>query len=182
MSECSPDDDAAILIGLGANLPSRHGSPLDTLGVALRLIEGAGIEVLAKSRWFESAPVPESDQPWFVNGVIRVETDLSPDDLLHLLHRVEARLGRVRSTPNAARCVDLDLLAYGRRLGDRWPILPHPRLAERGFVLLPLCDIVADWHHPVTGRNLASLVAALDPAQMTRPITQEPVDRVARQS
>ena len=124
-----------ILIGLGANLPSpEHGPPVATLEAAVAALAARGLAIRARSRWWESAPVPISDQPWYVNGVVEVETALAPEALLALLHEVEAEFGRHRSVPNAPRVLDLDLLAYGRlvRPGLRrpccltpgWPIAP----------------------------------------------------------
>jgi len=166
--------DAPILIGLGANLPSAAGPPQDTLEAALRHLAAAEIITLKRSRWFVSPPVPASDQPWFVNGVAAVATPLDPADVLAVLHRVEATFGRVRSVPNAARPLDLDLLAYGDRVEDpppgTGPILPHPRLTERAFVLLPLADVAPAWYHPATGRPLSELIRALGDAEATRPL------------
>jgi 2-amino-4-hydroxy-6-hydroxymethyldihydropteridine diphosphokinase len=156
-----------ILIGLGANLESpRHGPPAATLEAALVALADAGMKIAARSRWWRSAPVPVSDQPWFVNGVARVETTLDPVRLLALLHEVEADFGRVRSVPNAPRVLDLDLLDHdGLVRGDGRLVLPHPRMHERAFVLLPLGDIAPDWRHPVSGLSLADLIAALPPGQ-----------------
>jgi len=181
-SEFSPDDSDAILIGLGANLPSRYGDPVATLKVALGLVQGAGVTVVGRSRVYESAPVPAAAQPWFVNGVARLESSLTAGDLLHLLHRVEARLGRVRAATNAPRCVDLDLLSYRGRVNKLWPILPHPRLAERAFVLLPLSDVAPGWRHPETGRTPAEMLNSVDPAQITRLLEPAKPDPDARQS
>jgi len=99
-----------ILIGLGANLPSAAGAPRATLEAALAALARDGVRLAARSRWYRSAPLPRSSQPDFVNGVAAVETRLAPRDLLALLHRIEARLGRARGEPNAARTIDLDLL------------------------------------------------------------------------
>jgi 2-amino-4-hydroxy-6-hydroxymethyldihydropteridine diphosphokinase len=181
--------DPPILIGLGANLPSEAGPPVATLEAALGRLASAGIITLKRSRWFMSPPVPPSDQPWFVNGVAAVATALDPAGLLAALHRVEAAFGRVRSVPNAARTLDLDLLAYGDRvesppteaapdlasdlapdLTRPRPVLPHPRLADRAFVLLPLADVAPAWYHPATGRPLAELIRALGDTAGTRPL------------
>lgn len=159
-----------ILIGLGANLPSRYGSAIATLGAALAALEAAGIVVTGLSRWYGSAPVPASAQPWFVNGVAAVATTLGPGDLLRALHAVEAELGRVRTVPNAARSVDLDLLDYDGRVLGGWPVLPHPRLHERGFVLRPLIDVAPHWRHPISGATAATLLAAIPSEQIVRPI------------
>ena len=102
-----------ILIGLGANLPSpEHGPPQATLAAALEALAARGVETLRRSPWYESAPVPPSGQPWYVNAVAEVESALSPQVLLAALLDVEAGFGRVRSVRNASRTVDLDLLDY----------------------------------------------------------------------
>jgi 2-amino-4-hydroxy-6-hydroxymethyldihydropteridine diphosphokinase len=162
-----------ILIALGANLPSpRFGPPRATLEAALAAIEAAGVRVLKRSSWWESEPVPASDQPWYVNGVALVATRLEPVPLLALLHRIEAEFGRTRGARNEARLLDLDLLAYGdRRLaGPEPPQLPHPRLADRAFVLLPLAEVAPDWRHPVSGEPVRQLIARLAPGQKIRRI------------
>ena len=162
-----------ILIGLGANLPSlRHGPPRAALEAALLALADAGVGVIARSRWYESAPVPPSDQPWFVNGVVRVETASDPAELLDLLLAIERGLGRERRTANAPRVMDLDLLAYGEVISDgaEGPVLPHPRLHERAFVLLPLREIAPDWRHPALGRGVGELIEALGGDQEIRPL------------
>jgi 2-amino-4-hydroxy-6-hydroxymethyldihydropteridine diphosphokinase len=114
--------------------------------------------------------VPISDQPWYVNAVVEAATALAPEALLALLHEVEREFGRVRREVNAARILDLDLLAYGDlvRDGPGPPVLPHPRLAERAFVLLPLADLRPDWRHPATGESIRALIARLPADQVTR--------------
>lgn len=174
-AECKGDMTAPILIGLGANLPSRrHGPPVATLEAALLALAERGLEIVARSDWWESAPVPASDQPWYVNGVVEVTTNLEPEGLLALLHSVEASFGRVRTAPNAPRILDLDLLAYGEilRVGPDPPLLPHPRLAERGFVLRPLAQIRPGWRHPATGLTVDELIALLPAGQLIRPFPQ----------
>jgi 2-amino-4-hydroxy-6-hydroxymethyldihydropteridine diphosphokinase len=164
--------EGPILVGLGANLPSpSHGPPSATLAAALGALAARGLEILTRSRWWESAPVPLSDQPWYVNGVIEVGTTLPPELLLDLMHRLEADFGRLRSVPNTPRILDLDLLAYGTlvRPGPDAPLLPHPRMAERAFVLFPLAEIHPHWRHPSTGRTLGELIAGLPAGQIVRP-------------
>ncbi|MCB2101133.1 MAG: 2-amino-4-hydroxy-6-hydroxymethyldihydropteridine diphosphokinase [Rhodobacterales bacterium] len=160
---------APILVAVGANLPHpRHGPPLATCRAALAALEGAGVALVARSRWYRTAPVPVSDQPWYVNGVAAVETALDPRALLALLHAVEADFGRVRAERNAPRILDLDLLAHGDTvLPGPDLILPHPRLHERAFVLLPLADVAPRWRHPVLGRTVAEMIAALPEGQET---------------
>jgi 2-amino-4-hydroxy-6-hydroxymethyldihydropteridine diphosphokinase len=161
-----------ILIAIGSNLPSREfGPPQATCEAALAELAWHGLRIVRRSRWFESAPVPVSDQPWFVNGVAVVETSLSPTDLLALLHETERRFGRERRAVNAARILDLDLIAYGDIVQtEAPPLLPHPRLHERAFVLLPLADVAPDWRHPVDGRTLSAMIRALPAEQSIRPL------------
>lgn len=161
-----------IFIGIGANLASpRFGSPRNACEAALKEVEKQGITLLRRSRWYRSEPVPVSDQPWYINAVAALETDLAPAELLARLHEIEAEFGRVRKVRNEARIIDLDLLAYGTRVsGDgEVPILPHPRLSERAFVVLPLVEIAPDWRHPVSGLSGPELVAALPAGQVTEP-------------
>lgn len=153
-----------ILIAIGANLAwPPVGGPLAVCIAAVRALERADVRIARRSSWYRSAPVPASDQPDFVNGVIAVETALAPADLLGLMHDIEARFGRERSVANAARTLDLDLIAYDNlvRTGPEPPILPHPRLADRAFVLRPLAEIAPDWRHPVLGATAEALEAAL---------------------
>ena len=154
-----------ILIGLGANLPSVAGAPPATLAAALAALAEAEVRLVRRSPWYRSAPVPAGDQPWYVNGVVLVATPLSPAELLAVLHRVEASFGRIRRTRNEPRPLDLDLLDYDGRFRQEPPVLPHPRLHERAFVLLPLRDVAPDWRHPASGAGLAELIAALPPGQ-----------------
>ena len=162
-----------ILIGLGANLPSRLGTAAETLTAALQALEGEGIRIAARSPWYESAPIPASDQPWFVNGVAALATGLPAPELLRRLHAIEREFERIRSVPNAARTIDLDLLDYDGQVHVGWPVLPHPRLHERAFVLRPLLDIAPDWRHPLTGEPAGTLLAAGGPGQIVRPFDSE---------
>jgi len=161
-----------ILVGVGSNLNSeRFGPPAKTCAAAFAELERRNGAIVRRSRWFESAPVPVSDQPWFVNGVAAIETKLAPDALLALLHEIEADFGRTRRVRNEARVLDLDLLAYNDLVsGPPGPVLPHPRLEARAFVLLPLADIAPDWVHPASGRSVGELIAALPAGQIARPL------------
>lgn len=156
-------DPDLILIGLGANLPSVVGSPRQTLEAALERLAAEGVRITRRSRFWRTRPVPISDQPWFVNAVAAVETKLSAAALLDLLHRIEESFGRRRTVVNAARVLDLDLLAYGTMVLDAppRPLVPHPRLGGRAFVLLPIKDIAPSWSHPVSGETVEKMIAAL---------------------
>ncbi len=155
-----------IVIAVGANLSAAgFASPIETCRAAIaRLDAEPAIAVRAASRWYESEPVPPSGQPWYVNGAVLVSSDLDPSELLARLHDIEAMFGRVRLVRNEARPLDLDLIDYDGVVRDGrtgGPILPHPRVRDRAFVLLPLAEIVPGWRHPVSGESVTALIAAL---------------------
>lgn len=160
-----------IIIAYGANLPSHAGAPRETFAAAKNALIARGIEILAQSSLWETAPVgTDESQPWYTNAVLSVATDLPPLDLLKAMGAVEAQFGRIRTVKNAARPIDLDLIDYDGRIIADAPdlILPHPRMHERAFVLKPLEEIVEKWIHPVSGLELAHLVAQLPPEQSFR--------------
>jgi len=166
-----------ILIGFGANLPSASGAPSRTFLDALHWLETEeNMKVTLCSRLWKTAPVgTEENQPWYINAVFAVKTDLRPDQLLDVLLRTERHFRRVRTTRNAARPIDLDLLDYNRHIireGDTLT-LPHPRMTERAFVLLPLQDICPDWVHPATGQKLSDLIHLLPEDQIAYPVSME---------
>jgi 2-amino-4-hydroxy-6-hydroxymethyldihydropteridine diphosphokinase len=150
-----------ILIALGANLPSPAGAPAATLRAALARLEQRGVKILSVSSFYETPAWPDPAQPVFVNAVAAVTTVLQPVELLMLLHGVETDFGRLRSALNAPRTLDLDLLDYDALVMTDGVVLPHPRLAERSFVLAPLAEIAPDWRHPVMGQGAAELLAVL---------------------
>lgn len=145
-----------------------YSSPRETLVAALLELGRRKVDVVRHSSWYRTAPVPVSDQPWYVNIVAEVATELPADALLQTLHAIEDVFGRVRTVPNAPRLIDLDLLDYRGEIAPPAPgkaTLPHPRMADRAFVLRPLADLAPDWHHPVTGASIESLLAALPAEQ-----------------
>jgi len=154
-----------ILIGLGANLPSSAGWPSDTLIAAVEEIRRLGIAPLACSAMYLTPAWPDPRDPPYVNAVASVATDLSPGALMRRLAEIETRFGRVRGERNAPRTLDLDLLDYYGMDQPGPPKLPHPRMEERAFVLVPLADIAPDWRHPVSKKSVQELLAALPPSE-----------------
>jgi 2-amino-4-hydroxy-6-hydroxymethyldihydropteridine diphosphokinase len=155
----------SAFIGLGANLPhERFGAPRETLEAALAELGRRGVRTVRLSPWYRTAPVPASDQPWYVNAVAEVASALQANALLAELHAVEAAFGRARTIPNAARPIDLDLLDFHGEIAFGGPgraTLPHPRMTDRAFVLLPLADLAPEWRHPVSGLSVRALIEAL---------------------
>lgn len=156
-----------ILIALGANLPSQIGPPAATLRAVLQEFPNKGIGIRAIAAFYQSRAWPNPNDPPFVNSVVRVETDLDPAHLLAIVKEMEIAFGRIPEPRNAPRPLDLDILDYDGRIEDGPPTLPHPRLHERGFVLVPLRDVAPDWRHPVLGRNVKALISALPPEART---------------
>jgi 2-amino-4-hydroxy-6-hydroxymethyldihydropteridine diphosphokinase len=155
-----------IFIGLGANQPGTLGQPRETIASALDVLAREAGDIVARSDFYRSAPVPASDQPWFINVVASIKTSLSPEELLALLHRIETQFGRERRVRNEARVLDLDLIAYHERIESKAGlILPHPGMHERAFVLLPLTEIAPGWIHPRLGLNVTQLIERLPPGQ-----------------
>ena len=159
-----------ILIALGANLPSPAGPPAATLRAALARLEQQGVKIQSVSSFYETPAWPDPGQPAYINAVAAVETTLQPVELLALLHGVETDFGRLRSAPNASRTLDLDLLDHGGKVMTGGVTLPHPRMTERSFVLVPLAEIAPGWRHPVTGVGVADLLARLPDRAGPRPI------------
>jgi 2-amino-4-hydroxy-6-hydroxymethyldihydropteridine diphosphokinase len=162
-----------ILVAIGANLPGPGGAaPLDTCRAAAAALAALpGLYLAGLSRWYRTAPVPPSGQPDYVNGVARLEGAVpDPAELLARLHAIEARHGRARGAPNAARSLDLDLIDIDGLCRDAPdPVLPHPRAHLRAFVLTPLADVAPHWRHPRLGAEVGALLAAL-PDQGVRPL------------
>ncbi|MFT6559404.1 2-amino-4-hydroxy-6-hydroxymethyldihydropteridine diphosphokinase [Sneathiella sp.] len=160
-----------IFIGMGANLMHPvYGEPVNSLKAAIRTLEQPDLMVIKRSSWYKTAPVPVSDQPWFVNNVIEVETSLPMEGLLSRLHEVEKEFGRVREVKWEARVLDLDLLAYDNQITlnqdqTKGSVVPHPFMQERAFVLAPLAEIAPDWVHPTLQQSAAELLARLSPVQ-----------------
>ena len=173
------------LISLGSNQLSFWGSPLATLREAIARLGVISVSPPLVSRFYKNPAFPKGNGPDYINAAVQITTELTPGDLLAALHEIEADAGRERVVRWGQRTLDLDLLTFGQavlpneqtyltwrdlplaRQTQEAPqelILPHPRLQDRAFVLVPLCDIAPDWRHPVFGRTAQSLCDALPAA------------------
>ena len=157
-----------ILISLGANLASSVGEPAETLRAALTELGKRDVKVAGTSFFYRTPAWPDPSDPPFTNAVARIETAMEPATLLETLHAVEVLFGRVRSVRNAPRTLDLDILDYDGRVGEGPPILPHPGITDRAFVLVPLGDVAPGWFHPVTGQSILQLLARVDYSSVAR--------------
>jgi 2-amino-4-hydroxy-6-hydroxymethyldihydropteridine diphosphokinase len=164
-----------VYVAMGSNLGDRDAH----LAAGLAALRGTeGIEVVAVSPLYETDPVGPPPQGLYLNGAIQLSTRLDPDALLDRLLEIEAAEGRTRGVDrNAARTLDLDLLLYGdRKLAGPDLEIPHPRLAERPFVLEPLCDLAAEFIHPVLGETIEALALRVrDPAAVRRRAPSTPL-------
>lgn len=141
------------------------------LEAALAAFAPEGLGITRRSAWWTSAAWPDPTAPAYLNGVVLVETTLDPAETLAALHRIEAGFDRARGERNAPRTLDLDLVAYGRRVIVDELLLPHPRAHERLFVMGPLAEIAPDWRHPVSGETAARLAAVADVGRDARSCT-----------
>lgn len=184
--------DRNVLLGIGGNQPNSGRTTREILEIALRLIAKSGFCVNKISHFYNTPAYPAGSGPDYLNAAVSAGWQGSADEALAALHSIEAELARTRDSRWASRTVDIDLLAFGDRiLPDKaaqaqWMalplerqmtetpqhlILPHPRMQDRAFVLVPLAEIAPDWCHPITGKSVLDMRDALpasDLAQIRR--------------
>lgn len=172
----------SMLIALGGNLTSSVGTPRETLTAALKFMQTSGAVIRAISPFYHTPAFPAGAGPDYVNGAVRIEVPWTPAQALAVLHRIEAKFGRERTQRWGQRTLDLDLLAVDdivlpdRNTHKIWRdlpleaqigrtpdqlILPHPRLQDRAFVLVPLADVAPDWVHPLLKMPVRAMLDAL---------------------
>lgn len=177
MEKC--DQNIEVLLAFGGNLPSAVGAPDATIGAAVQALASEGVELIQFSAFYHSPAVTLDENthaPAYTNAAGIFSTKLTPDELLEVTQGIERKFGRAAGARWSARTLDIDLLAYGgavlpnrgiwRELEARddpaailpEPVVPHPRLHMRGFVLKPLADIAPDWRHPVLGSTAVAML------------------------
>ena len=166
-----------VYLSLGGNMGNRAAN----LAQAIEQIEAGGVSITRLSSVYETEPVGLRDQPWFLNLVCTGETSLSPIDLLDMLQAIETEMGRVITVRWGPRPIDVDILLYGDLILDsRRLTIPHRRMAERTFVLVPLAEIAADAWHPGLKATARELLSRIEPVsgvkcwgELTPPLTAE---------
>jgi 2-amino-4-hydroxy-6-hydroxymethyldihydropteridine diphosphokinase len=172
----------SYIVALGSNLASGSGSPAETLRKALNFLSKNGAMIRATSRFYHTPAFPAGSGPNYVNGAVFLDASCDPEAMLAILHHVEAEMGRERGQRWGQRTLDLDLIACAdlvlpnlethqhwrdlpqERQVSEAPdqlILPHPRMQDRAFVLVPMADIAPDWVHPVLNRSVVEMLEAL---------------------
>ena len=148
-----------VFLAFGANL----GEPKKQIERGIMALTDQGVCISARSSWYETEPVSLDDQPWFLNLVVRAETALSPHGLLAVCQQVEKNMGRVPAARFGPRHLDIDILLYGGQCIESEELtIPHPRMGERRFVLIPLLEIAPDLENPVSNQPYADILSRLD--------------------
>lgn len=178
--------DSHVILAFGANQPTVFGEPAQAIRKAIAALSEKSIKIKGVSRLFTTPAFPAGAGPDYVNAAVSCTTCISAHELLTIVHKTESDFCRVRDNRWASRTLDIDLIAYDdlilpdRQTLSRWVglplerqkqlapdelILPHPRLQDRAFVLVPMAEVAPHWRHPLTGKTVLQMLAALDPAE-----------------
>ena len=152
-------------LSLGSNVGDRQGNLRD----AITRLQTTGRIVSASSFFYETQPVEVTEQAWFLNCVLALETTETPQQLMAAVLHIEQEMGRQRLQKKGPRTIDIDLLLFGELILDSPALtLPHPAMHQRRFVLQPLAEIAPEMHHPVLGKTIRELLGALPAGQVVR--------------
>ena len=144
-----------VYLSLGSNL----GERMENLRAAIAALPGVGVRVRKVSKIYETEPVDYLEQGWFLNCVVEGETEVAAEELLRRLRRMESAMGSAKAFAKGPRVIDLDILFFGEAVMESEElVVPHPRMGERRFVLVPLAEIVPGVRHPVTGLTAAEML------------------------
>ena len=151
-----------ILIAIGSNLDSDlYGFPLENCVNVINFLRKYFF-VIKVSKFYETEPIPKSNQPWYVNGVVEIKTNLKPKDIIKKLFFIESHFGRIRKLRNEPRVIDLDLIDYSSKiLNSKKIVIPHPRAHQRRFVMEPLAELKTDWVHPILRMDVNKILKKL---------------------
>ena len=155
-----------LLLGLGSNLASNFGNRFENIDLAISYLQSYEMQLLKKSSFYETLSYPDINNPKFINVVVEISTNLSPEDLASVLIFIEKKLERKRNQKNEPRTCDIDIIDYNGKVMDfSYKSLifkvPHEKLIYRNFVLFPLQEIVPNWVHPITKEKISNLIAKL---------------------
>ena len=146
-----------VYLSLGSNVGDRAGN----IALAIAALGQRGVRVTLESSLYETEPLEIREQPWFLNCAVATETELSPERLMEVLLEIEREMGRERVVPKGPRLIDIDILLYGSNIVKEPGLeIPHPRMAERKFVLVPLAEIAGEANHPVAMMTIAEMLEA----------------------
>ncbi len=168
-----------VYLSLGANM----GERAENIGRAIKALGARGVRVTRRSSLYETEPVKMASQGWFLNCVVEAETDLAPEALMQALLEIEKSLRRERRVPHGDRSIDMDILLYGASVVRTKEVeIPHPRMAERRFVLVPFAEIAPEAVHPVLKKTIAELLAATPDRSQVRIYEESSPQRLKPQS
>jgi 2-amino-4-hydroxy-6-hydroxymethyldihydropteridine diphosphokinase len=154
-----------LILSLGSNLGENNSKDgrRRNLESAIERLEKKGMKVERKSRIYETEPEGIREQPKFLNMVLELITELTPEECLKAIHQIETELGRIRKAKNGPRTIDLDIIFYDQSIiADKDLVIPHPRMHQRAFVLVPLAEILPDYRHPIYHQTISQLLEGVD--------------------